>query len=271
MGKENNDLAKVFAKNFNHYLKVCEKTKQDISDLLNIPYRTVLSWATGDSYPRMNKIEALANLFGIRKSDLIEDKDKLIAVHASGVLRASDRCSCGPDCAIPVHGWNTGLQILCNAFNALSLQDAACHGCGNLSFPIRKVNATLNRFFSRIIWHKIRLLHDQPFDCLLVPQVKSHISGYLLNGISSIIAVQTVDSRRDIVNIAYGSLISLGISFRYPFLKRLKTLTPTYLRQSPLFVILFRPFLAVDNSAYFGFHFGITLLKLSEIIINGAL
>ena len=74
----NNDLSTVFAKNFNHYLKVCEKTKQDISDLLNIPYRTVLSWATGDSYPRMNKIEALANLFGIRKSDLIEDKEKLI-------------------------------------------------------------------------------------------------------------------------------------------------------------------------------------------------
>ena len=51
-----------------------EKTRKDIGEALNISYYTVTDWATAKKYPRMDKVERLANYFGISKSDLIEEK-----------------------------------------------------------------------------------------------------------------------------------------------------------------------------------------------------
>ena len=45
----------------------------------SLNYSTVRDWTNGRAYPRIDKIEMLANYFGIQKSDLIEDnKDKSI-------------------------------------------------------------------------------------------------------------------------------------------------------------------------------------------------
>lgn len=63
----------TFAKNLNYYMKKCCKTRRDISQALNISYYTVSDWVNGKKYPRMDKVEMLANYFGILKSDLIED------------------------------------------------------------------------------------------------------------------------------------------------------------------------------------------------------
>ena len=43
-----------------------------VSEALNIPYTTVRSWLIADTYPRIDKIEALAAYFGVSKSALIE-------------------------------------------------------------------------------------------------------------------------------------------------------------------------------------------------------
>ena len=37
-------------------------------------HTTFTDWVNGKTYPRIDKIEMLANYFGIKKSDLIEDK-----------------------------------------------------------------------------------------------------------------------------------------------------------------------------------------------------
>lgn len=39
---------------------------------LDLKYTTVRDWIKGITYPRIGKIELLANYFGINKSDLIE-------------------------------------------------------------------------------------------------------------------------------------------------------------------------------------------------------
>lgn len=67
------DNKDVFAKNLKYYMKECCKTRQDISQALNISYYTVSDWVNGKKYPRMDKVELLANYFGILKSDLIEE------------------------------------------------------------------------------------------------------------------------------------------------------------------------------------------------------
>ena len=49
-------------------------SRKDLSDALGISYFTITAWVNSTKYPRMDKVEMLANYFGILKSDLIEDK-----------------------------------------------------------------------------------------------------------------------------------------------------------------------------------------------------
>ena len=68
------DNKDIFAYNLQRYMKLKDKSRKDISEALGISYFTVTDWVNGKKYPRMDKIELLANYFGIQKSDLIEDK-----------------------------------------------------------------------------------------------------------------------------------------------------------------------------------------------------
>lgn len=64
----------VFAENLQYYMGEKGVTRKDISEALDISYFTVTSWVNGKKYPRMDKVEMLADYFGILKSDLIEEK-----------------------------------------------------------------------------------------------------------------------------------------------------------------------------------------------------
>lgn len=66
----------IFAKNLKYYMKYFKKDRNDICNDLNIPYTTFADWYNAVTYPRIDKIEMLANYFDIKKSDLIEDKYK---------------------------------------------------------------------------------------------------------------------------------------------------------------------------------------------------
>ena len=66
----------IFAKNLKYYMELNKKTRNDIAKITNVPYSTVSSWCNGLFYPRIDKIEMLANYFNILKSDLVEDKEK---------------------------------------------------------------------------------------------------------------------------------------------------------------------------------------------------
>jgi transcriptional regulator with XRE-family HTH domain len=44
---------------------------------LGFKYTTLTDWLKGNTYPRIDKIEMMANYFGIEKSDLIEDKSDI--------------------------------------------------------------------------------------------------------------------------------------------------------------------------------------------------
>ena len=49
-------------------------SRQDLSKILGVSYFTLSDWVNGKKYPRMDKVEMLADYFGVLKSDLIEDK-----------------------------------------------------------------------------------------------------------------------------------------------------------------------------------------------------
>ena len=68
----------VFAKNLKKYMQLNGKTRNEVCQALGIKYTTFTDWVNGKKYPRMDKIEMLANYFGIKKSDLIEDNDSFL-------------------------------------------------------------------------------------------------------------------------------------------------------------------------------------------------
>ena len=67
-------MRKVFAKNLRRLLDLKGKQPADIVRDLKIPFSTVSNWINGEKYPRMGKVEMLADYLGVQKSDLTEDK-----------------------------------------------------------------------------------------------------------------------------------------------------------------------------------------------------
>lgn len=65
---------KVMAQNILRYMKQKDKSRQDVCKALDLSYSTFSEWVSGKKYPRIDKIELLANYFGCEKSDLIEEK-----------------------------------------------------------------------------------------------------------------------------------------------------------------------------------------------------
>lgn len=71
MGKWSNA---VFAKNLRKYMERSGKTQRDMAEIVGVSSATMSDWLNEKKYPRIDKIEILANYFQILKSDLIEEK-----------------------------------------------------------------------------------------------------------------------------------------------------------------------------------------------------
>lgn len=64
----------VFARNLQYQMDLNGKSRRDVCEALGFSYYTFSDWVNGKKYPRMDKVEMLANYFGVLKSDLIEEK-----------------------------------------------------------------------------------------------------------------------------------------------------------------------------------------------------
>ena len=63
----------VFAKNLTMYLEQLGRSQREMAEIVGVSSSTFNDWTKGRKYPRIDKIEFLANYFGIKKSDLIEE------------------------------------------------------------------------------------------------------------------------------------------------------------------------------------------------------
>jgi len=75
---------KIFANNLSFYREKKGVDRNRLCADLDLKYTTVRDWLKGITYPRIGKIELLANYFNINKSDLIENK--IATVQASDSL-----------------------------------------------------------------------------------------------------------------------------------------------------------------------------------------
>lgn len=66
---------KIMAENITYYMNKHQKTRNDMCEALGVKYTTFTDWVKGNSYPRIDKIELMANYFGISKADLVEKRN----------------------------------------------------------------------------------------------------------------------------------------------------------------------------------------------------
>lgn len=71
----------IFSQNLKYYMYKYDVDRNALCDTLGFKYMTVSDWINAKTYPRIDKIEILANYFNIKKSDLVEKQtDKQIDI-----------------------------------------------------------------------------------------------------------------------------------------------------------------------------------------------
>lgn len=62
----------IMANNIKKFLASSEKTQKELCQSLGFRESTFSDWVNAKTYPRIDKIEMMANYFGITKADLVE-------------------------------------------------------------------------------------------------------------------------------------------------------------------------------------------------------
>lgn len=68
----------IMAQNIQRLMEQSGKTRTQVCDDLGIKYTTFTDWVNAKTYPRIDKIELMANYFGVSKADLVESYKPLM-------------------------------------------------------------------------------------------------------------------------------------------------------------------------------------------------
>ena len=74
---------KTMSKNITRYMDAKGIDRLALCEATGIKYTTLVGWLTEQTYPRIDKIEMLANYFGITKADLVEEPKADVAIKVS--------------------------------------------------------------------------------------------------------------------------------------------------------------------------------------------
>lgn len=64
----------TMGKNISYYLEKTGESQKELAEVVGVAASTLNDWVKAKKYPRIDKIEIMANHWGILKSDLIEEK-----------------------------------------------------------------------------------------------------------------------------------------------------------------------------------------------------
>lgn len=67
------ELRRIFAMNLNNYLAINGYKQADLARHMGVSTATTAKWCTGQTMPRIDKIQSICNWLGIDKSDLLND------------------------------------------------------------------------------------------------------------------------------------------------------------------------------------------------------
>lgn len=64
----------IFTDNLKYYLRAYEKQQVEVARAIGVNPTTFNTWVKGYAYPRVDKIQKLADYFHIQKSDLVDER-----------------------------------------------------------------------------------------------------------------------------------------------------------------------------------------------------
>ena len=65
----------VFSRNLKRHLDKSGKLQKEVAKAVGVSTGTFCDWIKGRAYPRMDKVQKLAEFFGIKMSDLVENEN----------------------------------------------------------------------------------------------------------------------------------------------------------------------------------------------------
>ena len=68
------ELRRLFAIKLNKFLEMNDYNQADLARHMHVSTATTAKWCTGQTIPRIDKIQSICNWLGIEKTDLLEDK-----------------------------------------------------------------------------------------------------------------------------------------------------------------------------------------------------
>ena len=70
------EIRKNFSKNLNYLINREKLTQREVAAALGVSISSISLWVKGKTIPRMDKIDKIAELFGVQRSDLLENGRK---------------------------------------------------------------------------------------------------------------------------------------------------------------------------------------------------
>lgn len=67
------DFNSLFSKRLRHYLNENNMTQVELANKLGVGTTSIYNWVSGLKTPRMDKVDAMCNIFNIRREDLLTD------------------------------------------------------------------------------------------------------------------------------------------------------------------------------------------------------
>ncbi len=88
----------LMARNIKRFMEEKGVNATEICSTLGFKHNTFSDWINGKAYPRIDKIEMMANYFGVTKADLVEDKELIIKrAREMALIEAYQRGAKGSD------------------------------------------------------------------------------------------------------------------------------------------------------------------------------
>lgn len=149
----------IFANNLKKQMELKGVSRNDICQALGISYFTVSDWVNGKKYPRMDKIEKLAEYFGIPKSDLIEEHKVVYVKNKVSGAKAKNIKTFREEAGIPIIEFANLLNV--DEETVLDIENGKLTPSKELLFRICDVLHTTPDFLDGTI---VELLEDGDSD-----------------------------------------------------------------------------------------------------------
>jgi transcriptional regulator with XRE-family HTH domain len=81
----------IMAENIVYYMQRDGIDRNTLSKLVGAPYTTVSDWINAKTYPRIDKIERMAQIFGVTKSALVEKRPANIVGEPEAMIEKVNR------------------------------------------------------------------------------------------------------------------------------------------------------------------------------------